>query len=179
MVSLKLAFFLAMGCGAATAAEPSALDYPVKAAFLYNLVRFVQWPATPGPPIVLGVLDRGPFDATLRQLVEGKSLDGRPLSVRRITKIEDAKSCQLIFIDESESERLGELLAALKGTTVLTVSTIDRFAGRGGMISLLGESAKLRFEANIDKLSAAGIKVSARFLQLAVIIRNRDREGQD
>ena len=178
MVNLWAAFFLMIFCWAATASEAPALEYPVKAAFLYNLVKFVNWPSDPGRPIVLGVLNKGPFDVTLRQMVQGKSLDRRPILVRRITRVEEARSCQLIFIDETESERLAALLAVLKGFPVLTVGSIEQFAGRGGMIYLITGSSKVRFEANIDKLSSAGIKISARFLQLAVIVRNRDREGR-
>ena len=156
----------------------SPLERPIKAAFLYNLVKFVEWPAPADRgPIILGILGKDAFGATLKQVVQGRDVDGRPLSVRYISRPEDLRSCHVLFIAESEKDRLAEILDALKGTKALTVSEIEHFAQRGGMIHLLMENQKVRFEVNVDTVSRAGLKISARFLQLASVVRERNRDG--
>lgn len=163
----------AFGCRAAPVELP--LEYPIKAAFLYNLVKFVEWPAQPNAPITVCVLGKGSLEATLQQVVEGKQMDGRPLLVRHIGKTAEVKGCQVAFIADSEVERLPDILLALKDSRVLTVSDIDGFANQGGMIYLLVDNKKVHFEVNTDSLSRARVKISARFLQLATVVRDRDR----
>ncbi|HUS05321.1 MAG TPA: YfiR family protein [Bryobacteraceae bacterium] len=150
----------------------------MKAAFLYNVIKFIEWPAGARGPIIFGVLGKGPLEVHLQQVVRAKSLDGRPLIVKSINKLEDIKVCHVLFIADSESERLRDIVAALKDFTILTVSDIDQFARRGGMIFIVAENQKIRFEVNPDGLARAGVKISARFLQLAVIVRDHDREGR-
>ena len=156
----------------------SRLESYMKAAFLYNVIKFIEWPADARGPIIFGVLGKGPLELLLQQVVHGKSLDGRPLLVKAVHKLEDIKGCHVLFIADSESERLRDIVAALKDYTILTVSDIDQFARRGGMIFLVAENQKLRFEVNPDGLARSGVKISARFLQLAVIVRDHDREGR-
>ena len=169
---------LALATGSAAVPQQSPLEYPLKAAFLYNLVKFVEWPAADGNgPIVLGILGRDAFGATVEQIFRGKEVDGRALQIRYVAKPEDLKFCQAIFIPESEQGRLPEILAALKDAHVLTVSEIERFAERGGMVRLIVEHTKVRLEVNVDTVSRARLKISARLLQLASVVRDRDRRN--
>lgn len=173
LVGMILARALVTGVPAIPAQSP--LEYPLKAAFLYNLVKFVEWPGGGNSgPIIVGLLGRNTFGGTLEQLFQGKDLDGRPLSVRYISRPEELKSCNVVFIAESEKDRLGEILGALKGTHALTVSEIERFAQRGGMIRLAMENQKVRFEVNVDRVSGARLQISARFLQLASVVHDPD-----
>jgi len=168
---------VAFATGSAAVSQQTPLEYPLKAAFLYNLVKFVEWPAADGNgPIVLGILGRDAFGATVEQVFRGKDLDGRALQVRYVAKPEEIKSCQVIFIPESEKERLPEILGGLKDAHVLTVSEIERFADRGGMVHLTMEDKKVHFEVNVDTVSRARLKISARLLQLASVVRDRDRK---
>ena len=167
---------LVLAAGSAATPQQSPLEDTRKAAFLYNLVKFVEWPATDGDgPIVLGMLGRDALGATMEQIFRGKDVDGRALQIRYVAKLEDLKFCQVIFISEAEKERLPEILAALKDVHVLTVSEIDGFAERGGMVRLIVENTKVRLEVNVDTVSRARLKISARLLQLASVIHDRDR----
>ena len=167
---------LALAAESAAVPQQSPLEYPQKAAFLYNLVKFVEWPATDGNgPIVLGILGRDAFGATVEQLFRGKEVDGRTLQIRYLAKSADLKFCKVLFISESEKEWLPEILGALKDAHVLTVSEIDGFAERGGMVRLIMENQKPRLEVNVDTVSRARLKISARLLQLASVVHDGDR----
>ena len=169
---------LALATGSAAVPQQSSLEYPLKAAFLYNLVKFVEWPAADGNgPIVLGILGQDAFGATVEQVFRGKEVEGRALQIRYVAKPEDLKFCQVIFISEPEKGRLLEILGALKDAHVLTVSEIERFAERGGMVHLIIENTKVRFEVNVDTVSRARLKISARLLQLASVVHDRDRKS--
>ncbi len=169
---------LAFAAGSAAVPQQSPLEYPVKAAFLYNLVKFVEWPAADGNgPIVLGILGRDAFGAIVEQVFRGKDLDGRALHIRYVVRPEELKSCQVIFISETEKERLPEILGALRDAHTLTVSEIERFAERGGMVHLTMENKKVHFEVNVDTVSRARLKISARLLQLASVVHDRDRRN--
>ena len=160
--------------------EQSPLEYPIKAAFLYNLAKFVEWPPVrDSGPILLGVVGRDAFGVTLEQILQGKNLDGRPLLIRHLARSEELKSCHIVLIAEAEKGRLAEILGSLPDTSsVLTVSEIEGFAQRGGMVYLVIENKKVRFEVNLSTVSRAGLKISARLLQLASVVHDRDRASR-
>jgi hypothetical protein len=153
------------------AAAPS--EYQVKAAFLYNFAKFVEWPTQAFPaddtPITIGILGKNPFGADLERTVRDKSVNGRPLAVRSLASPDDSalKHCQIIFIYPMEKSRLGEILAKLKGTPALTVSETEGFTQAGGMINFIMEGRKVRFEINDAAATQAGLKISSKLLSLA------------
>jgi hypothetical protein len=152
------------------ASHPS--EYQVKAAFLYNFVKFVDWPATPAgkeEPIGLCVLGKDPFGGALEHVIEGKTVNGRPLAIRRIGDIAAARSCQVLFVSGSEVGRVSEIIQAVHAWSVLTVSEIDRFSQRGGIITFLMEGQRVRFQINSKAAASAGLKISSKLLQLAVV----------
>jgi len=165
-------------CTMASAAEPPPpTEYQIKAAFLYNFAKFVEWPATalrdPGAPIIVAVLGEDPFGADLEQTLNGKSAGGRRVLVRRFKGVRDLEFCHILFISPSEKEHLRETLRALKNSNILTVGESDGFARLGGMINFIPEENRVRFEINIDAADRAGLKISSKLLKLAKIIRDR------
>jgi hypothetical protein len=147
-------------------------EYQVKAAFLYNFVKFIDWPATSAAqdgPIELCVLGKDPFGGAIDRVIEGKTVNGRPLAIRRIGDIVAARSCHVLFVSASEAGRVGEIINAVHGRNVLTVSEIDRFSERGGIITFLMEGQRVRFRINPKMAAAAGLQISSKLLELAVI----------
>ena len=153
-------------------------EYQVKAAFLYNFLKFVDWPATPAEqmgPIELCVLGKDPFGGALERVVDGKTVNGRPLTIRRIGDIAAARSCHVLFVSASEAGRVREITKAVHTWSVLTVSEIDRFSERGGIVTFLMEGQRVRFRINPKAAASAGLKISSKLLQLAVV-RPEDKE---
>ena len=153
-------------------------EYQVKAAFLYNFVKFVEWPATAATqegPIEICVLGKDPFGGALDRVVEGKTVNDRALVIRHIGDIAAARACQVLFVSTSEAGRVSEITQAVRGWNVLTVSEIDRFSERGGIINFLMEGQRVRFRINPKMAASAGLKISSKLLQLAVV-RPEDKE---
>lgn len=150
-------------------AQPS--EDEVKAAFLYNFTRFVEWPerALPGAgePFVLCVLGDAAFAAEVDETVAGKAVDGRPASARTVTELSELSECHLLFVSRSERARLPEVLAALRHLPVLTVGDSDEFVGAGGMITLVLRQSRVRFEIDQTAAEHVGLAISSRLLDLA------------
>lgn len=150
--------------------QPAPTEYQVKAAFLYNFVKFVEWPAPALPlnsPVSLCVLGPDPFGGDLESTVEGRVLNGQPLRIRRSERLEDLAACHVLFISSSERAGLASVLAALKEASVLTVGETDGFATQGGMIRLTLEENKVRFEINVHAAERARLRISSQLLRLA------------
>jgi uncharacterized protein DUF4154 len=159
-----------------------AREYQVKAAFLYNFVKFVDWPASAfpptGDPVVIGVIGEDPFGAILDKVLQGKTCcHDRKLVVRRFQRIEDVTECHVLFISSSEKARLADILQILDGASVLTVGEMDRFAERGGMIGFRRADNKLRFEINTDAASRAGLTISSQLLKLPARVIGKQNAG--
>jgi hypothetical protein len=156
------------------AAEPAISEYQVKAAFLYNFAKFADWPeaklGTAASPMVIGILGEDPFGAMLDTLVQGKSVNGHPLKVRRLPSAENAGECHILFISRSEQSKLGALLEPLKSLPILTVSEVDRFAQQGGVIRFILVNETVRLEINPGAAEKAGLKIKSNLLSLARIV---------
>jgi hypothetical protein len=151
-------------------------EYEVKAAFLYNFAQFCEWPpsafASTNSPLVIGVLGDNPFNSTLDDLVRDEKVQQRPLEVRRFRSVGEIKECHILFISRSESSRVQSILNSLEGRPILTVSDIDRFAMRGGMIRFLTEQKKIKLRINISETRKAGLNISSKVLNLAEVVQN-------
>src|SRR5947208_4462362 len=114
-----------------------AQEYQLKAVFLFNFAQFVEWPPQAFPdrqvPLVIGVLGEDPFGAYLDETVRDEKVNNRPLAVQRYRRVEEIKSCHILFISRSEAGRLEQILARLKGRHILTVADTEGFALRGVM----------------------------------------------
>jgi hypothetical protein len=156
------------------AQTPSALEYQVKAVFLFNFAQFVDWPtnALPEPqtPLIIGVLGEDPFGAYLDEIVRGEKVNGRPLVVQRYHRVEEVKTCHILFISRSETERLEPILGSLRGRSVLTVGDAIGFAQRGGMIRFMTEKNKIHLRINLEAAKAASLTISSKLLRPAEIV---------
>jgi YfiR/HmsC-like len=156
-------------------------EYQVKAAFLYNFAKFVEWPPDALPnehsPIVIGILGEDPFGRVLDQAVLGKNINGHELQIARAKSLEELKGCQIIFISSSERKRLLEILATLRGADVLTVGEAEGFAPSGGIIQLVLRDNRVRLMVNVEAAERARLKISSKLLALAEIVRDEPRRG--
>ena len=157
-----------------TPPAPSPTEYEVKAAFLYNFARFVEWPAAalhdPGAPFVIAILGRDPFGPILDETVAGKTVAGRPIEVHRVPRVDDARDAQIVFVSPSERANVEAILKALERPGVLTVGDTDGFAQRGGAINFVLQARKVRFEINPAAAEQAGLKMSSQLLKLATLV---------
>lgn len=178
-IALSLALALASPVLADGPGQVRASEYEVKAAFLLNFARFVEWPAdafkSADAPIVFGVLGDDPFGPILDGTVQGKRVGRRPLVVRRLERAQDGDHCHLVFITASERPRVGELLREVGGRGILTVGETDRFVEQGGVIQITTEAKQSRLAVNTAAASRAGLKISARLLSIARLVS----EGRD
>ncbi len=144
------------------------LEYQIKAAFVFNFAKFVEWPAANNSgPFVIGIFGRDPFDGTLDSTVEGKTVHGKPFAVRRYGTPAEVKACDLLFVSAAETKHLPEILRALAGRSVLVVGEGTEFIDAGGSIGLVVEADKVRFEINSAAAERAGLKISSQLLKLA------------
>lgn len=151
----------------------------VKAAFLYNFAKFVEWPDSvfedDNAPFVIGVLGDDPFGAILDATVKDKTILGRPIRIRRFrwSRSEDRVEltrCEAVYICTSERFRLDEILATLRGHPILTISDLPNFAGNGGNIGFVLDDGRIRFEMNRRAQERARLKTSSKLLKLARIV---------
>jgi len=167
-VALPLALLLAVPAllGAQTASE-----YDVKAAFLYNFTKFVDWPSSAFPDpsnLKICVLGDDPFGRSLLALAgENEEVGGHKLTVISKESLPRPGVCQILFISRSEREHLSQILASVKGSPVLTVGDTKGFADDGVIINFVLEGSKVRFEINTESADRAGIRISSKLLQLA------------
>lgn len=154
-------------------------EYEVKAAYLYSFGRFVKWPRTVAPSeFSICVYGSDPFGEALESTVAGESIDHKNISVKRISSAEQASNCQILFVSSSAEFTAGNLLAALKGVPVLTVSDMPGFLNHGGMIQFVMQGDRVRFQVNLAAAEKAGLNLSSELLKVAVEVK-RDSEGGD
>lgn len=168
----RLAFWAAAASVLTTADHAAAqpnLEYEVKAAFLLNFTKFIEWPpnafAAADSPFSICILGKDPFGRALDDTVKGEAVNGRKLLVRRLTAAPAPQSCQIAFIDTTEKALAKDVTAI--GPGVLTVSDGDRFIDDGGMIAFVLDNRRVRFDINQSAAQAAGLKLSSRLLSVA------------
>jgi hypothetical protein len=169
ILGLSLIWLLSVGAGRAQESQPT--EYQIKAAFLFNFAKFVEWPeeafSEPNTPIVIGVLGKNPFGDDLERTVRGKTINGRSLTIKEFRSPTEARDCHILFISTSEKTRLPEVFESLQGASVLTVGETERFTEAGGMINFVLEGSKIRFQVNDAAAKSAGLKISSKLLSLA------------
>ncbi|HKX29309.1 MAG TPA: YfiR family protein [Blastocatellia bacterium] len=183
LARLTLILALALAPPGASLAAQAPSEYQVKAAFLFNFAKFIEWPPetfTPGnAPLILGVLGDDPFGDIIDQTISGKTVNGRQLVVKRLKWGQNLKECQILFISASERKRLPQICEMLKGASVLTVSEVEKFAQQGGIINLVMEENKVRFDINTNVAEQARLKISSKLLALAKSIIGEHRAGRN
>ena len=164
-----VALIVAIPLAVCSAGDPPFGEYQVKAAFLKNFVKFVEWPK-PSAALTLCILGDDPFKEALAGTEDVGG--GRKLTYRRIARIREAEGCQAVFVPFEQRAAIPEILTALEGKPVLTVGDGEGMAGAGLMLNFLIEDQKVRFEANLAPARRAGLTVSSRLLGLAKAVHN-------
>ena len=168
---ITLAIFLLIAFVGQTPAARAQQEGQVKAAFLFNFAKFVEWPpgtfANDQAAIILGFPEGEPMAAALDAL-QGKMVQGRRLEVRHCRGPEDYRGCQIIFVSAAGKARLPQILGSLRNTPVLTVTDEeDNFSKMGGIINFIVAGDKIRFEISINNARRSGLKISSQLLKLA------------
>jgi hypothetical protein len=160
-------------------ADQSPTEYQVKAAYLFNFLKFVEWPDDPGADPhakwVIGFVGDTPIGDELTRQVEGKNVLGRELQIKKFQAADNLRVCNILFISESEKKHLPPILAELRGSSVLTVADMDNFIGSGGMIQFVVEDARVRVAIDVGATSHARLKVSSKLLALARVVAGTER----
>jgi hypothetical protein len=146
----------------------------VKAAFLYNFARYVEWPQgafeSGDAPFRICVLGADEFAPVVAEVVAGKQVDARPVEVSQLSDLEGASRCQVLFVGSWTEMDPAGFFSALVGASVFTVSDVDGFAHDGGVANFFRAQSKVRFEINPRAAQRAGLKISSRLLRLARVV---------
>jgi YfiR/HmsC-like len=164
------------------AQDSSSSEYLIKAGFIYNFAKLVDWPTSafpqPDSPIVIGILGADPFGSILDKVFAGKKVNDHGFVIKRIKSASDAKDCHILFVSSSETARISDAIRLTKSMPILTISEIPGFANRGGIINLTLQDSKVRFEVNVDAARAADLNISSRLLALAKIVQQPSGDGR-
>ncbi len=184
VVTICLLLATALGSRADGGDTSESSEYLIKAGFIYNFAKLVEWPATafpqPDSPIVIGILGNDPFGATLDRIVADKKISGRVISVKRVKwgkDFKELKDCNILFVSSSEKEHIDSVVEAMKGLPILTIGDAPGFAKRGGIINFTLEDNKVRFEVNVEAAKHADLTISSRLLTLAKIVQQGAADG--
>ena len=148
-------------------------ELEVKAAFVYNLTKYVEWPQSTGT-LLIGVVGDGPMGPILKEMVSGKKSDSRPIEVIMLSPGDAALTrCHLLFISFRSQKKNREVLEKVRRAGILTVGDADSFARDGGMIGLVTLENHVQIQVNLEAVTEAHLKLSSRLLQLAMLVNNK------
>src|SRR6185437_5808520 len=169
---LLLGFFFAFSFLCRAQEKPT--EYQIKAAFVYNFVKFVEWPpeafASTNSPLVIGVLGKNVFGDNLEQAIQNKVINNHPLQLKVFPSVAEAGGCQVLFISASEKKHYSEILKVVRDKSILTVSESESvdFIDDGGIINFVIVDNHVRFQINNARARKVGLKMSSDLLNLAV-----------
>jgi hypothetical protein len=167
-----LALWIAVVLGLAhPAAGQVSKEYTLKAAFLFKLTRYVQWPES-AAPFSIGIVGNDPFGNVLDQIVSGESVNKRAVVVKRSRNLADLKDCDVLFVSSSEKDQVPQLLRELDQSKTLIIGDTDGFCRKGGIVNLIIENGRLSFEINPRAAKKHGIVIDPQVLSLAKIVES-------
>ena len=160
--------------GAAAFGQPID-EYQVKAAFLFNFAKFVEWPPQafkgPGDPISICVIGHNPFGSMLEEAVHGKVVEDRPLVVHQLSDPRQVSGCHIVFVSMPERKLLRPILKELSAGGVLTVGETEGFTAEGGVVNFKVEDNRVRFEINMNAAGRQKLRISSKLLSLAQVVK--------
>jgi hypothetical protein len=152
-------------------------EYEVKAAFLYNFTKFVEWTNVPGTDTFnICIFGDDPFGGSLDRLVKGKTAYNLKIQVRRIKEAAEARQCQIVFVRREEDAKAARLIEAVRGMPVLTVSEYRKFVTMGGIIFFSTKEGRVSIGINAQPAESAGLKISAKLLNISKIGKDESEE---
>jgi len=170
-LSVRLVVAIAVAALGAGTLRAQDLEYPVKAAFLYNFLSFIEWsPAPPGSavaPFRVCIIGADPFGKTLDDMVKGERVGHRPIEVARPADEEAAATCQVVFVARTDDARLPTIVRMAAGKGVLIVGETAKVLPACGAIAFVQEGERLRFDVNINAIRRQGLRASSKLLRVA------------
>jgi hypothetical protein len=168
---LGIAILFSFLPGSRAAEKPGAdLEYKIKAVMLLKLINYVDWPTNTfensTTPFRIAILGSDPFGIVLDEVLKGEQSKGRSIEIVRAKNSEGCANCQLVFIPSAEKDRSREPFKP----GILTVSDMDRFARKGGMIGMVRDDKNVRFEVNLEGCARAGLKINSRLSSFARVV---------
>jgi hypothetical protein len=158
-------------------ADESLPEYQVKALFLLNFIKYVDWPpiafAGSNTPITIGVFGESKLGEALKNVVAGKSVGGRTIAIRQIEGTDDCSQCHILFISDSESARMRRILDKASALPILTVGEDAAFAQNGGIINFVRKNGNVRLEIDLAAARKAGLAISSRLLAVADVVKGK------
>jgi hypothetical protein len=156
-------------------AQTSMPEYQVKALFLLNFVKYVDWPATAASnangPFVIGILGQDRFNDTLKDAAAGKAVNGRTIVIKHVSSTDDLGGCSVLFISSSENSRLVQILSKTGALPILTVGEDESFLDKGGVINFLLKDGKIQLEINLKAARQVKLQISSKLLSVAVAVK--------
>ena len=178
-VALSLSLALLLGWPAVAAEGQTPLESKVKAAFLINFAKYVEWPAEAfaetNSPVVLAIELESKVTGEIQKAIAGRTVNGREIVLKCLAAGEDSGVCHIRFISAAEQHRSPNLLAKLKVGGVLTVGESDEFLELGGIINLARRDQKIALEVNLAAADKARIKVSSKLLAVATVVKGKSK----
>ena len=167
----QLLFLLLLSAGYASAQVIESNEYSIKAAFVYNFLKFVKWPesvfTSKDQSLQLCILEPSPFERSSFVSKEGSLIQGRQLDVNFIESMSDASSCHALFVSSAWGDMLPRIVGDSKLSHTLTISDIENFSANGGMIEFVEVNNRIRFKIHLDSAKSADLQISSRLLFLA------------
>jgi hypothetical protein len=159
--------------------EGVASEAQMKAAFLVNFPKYVEWPASafaqPNSPVVVAIFGDDKVINEFNQMIQGgRSIEGRQIVVKRISTEEEITSdCHILYVGASERQHIGGVLERIKGKSVLTVSEAENFLDKGGIINLMRKEQNLRLGVNLGAAGQARLRISSNLLSVADVVKGK------
>jgi hypothetical protein len=149
-----------------------ASEYNLKAAFIYNFTKFIEWKtASTDNEFIIGIIGASPINNPLIEVIKTETVNGKKIIIKQFNKAADIGDCHILFISRSAGAALEEILAKTTGKGMLIVSEQDGYAKGGTAINFVIVNRKLKFEANVKAINAAGLAASSQLLKLAIIVK--------
>jgi hypothetical protein len=181
-LSMMVLWIFSSALPSALAMAEEDVEYPAKLAFLYNFAKFVEWPAasnrSPNTNILICIAGRDPFSPRTESQLRTRIVLGHPIEIRTMRVTDSFSACNIVFVPITEQDQAANILRGLRGSSTLTVGEIEGFAARGGIINLMIEGNRLRFEINPLAAGRAGLKISSKLLSLAKIVMDDQLRSQ-
>jgi hypothetical protein len=142
----------------------------VKAAFVFNLTKYVEWPH-PSQELIVGVDDDSPTAETLKKVLEGRNSESRPIHVLLFPSDAQLEQCNILYLGHSSPKKWRAVLDRVRNKSILTVGDSDSFARDGGIIGLVTAADHVQIQVNLVAASEGHLKISSRLLNLSTIVQ--------
>jgi hypothetical protein len=170
---------LCLWCGVCpvSRADGSLAEYQVKALFLLNFTKYVDWPphafAASNSPITIGIYGESKLGEALQRVVAGKSVGGRAIVIRQMLSTDDFSQCHILFISDSAASRISVILDKTSAWPILTVGEDAVFAQNGGIVNFVLKNGNVRLEIDLAAAKKAGLTISSRLLAVADVVKGK------